>query len=140
VKLDQEDKRAISDLRMERAREFLSDAQALLLEGRFRSSVNRSYYAALSGLRSLLILEGADPQSHEGAVTLLSLRFVRTGLLPADVIKQFRVLLSRRTDVDYGDFDAIDENEAKDSLDLSGRVLQYVDILRIKLIGELKSH
>jgi len=42
--------------------------------GRHRTSVNRAYYAALNAVRAILILEGVNPETHEGAVTLLSLR------------------------------------------------------------------
>lgn len=38
----------------------------------------------------------------------LSLRFVKTKQLSADLIKKFKSLLSSRTDVDYGDFVTVD--------------------------------
>ena len=47
---------------------------------------------------------------------MLSLRFVKTGVRPVDVIKRFKLLLSRSTDVDYGDFDTIGAVEAENSL------------------------
>ena len=76
--LETRDKRVISDTRMEKAREFLLDARATFEERRYRTSVNRAYYAALNAVRAILILEGANPETHDGAVTLLSLRFVKT--------------------------------------------------------------
>ena len=76
--LEIKDKKVISDTRMEKAREFLSDARATYDDKRYRTSVNRSYYAALSAVRAILILEGANPETHDGAVMLLSLRFVKT--------------------------------------------------------------
>jgi uncharacterized protein (UPF0332 family) len=63
----------------------------------------------LNAVRAILILEGSNPESHEGAVTLLSLKFIKQGVLPTEIVKKFKILLSRRTDVDYGDFDTIDE-------------------------------
>jgi uncharacterized protein (UPF0332 family) len=68
---------------------------------------------------------------------MLSLRFVKTGLLPVDLIKQFKLLLSRRTDVDYGDFDTVDTAEADDSLKSAENIITHVDQLRLKLISEL---
>ena len=61
----------------------------------------------LNAVSALLILEGVNPETHYGAVTTLSLRFIKTGLLSVDVIKRFKVLLSHRTDVDYGDFESM---------------------------------
>lgn len=111
-----------------------------LKKKRLRTSVNRAYYAALNAVRSILILEGANPESHDGAVTLFSLRFVKTGVLPVDVIKKFKVLLSRRTDVDYGDFDTTGVAEAEDSLRHAGEIVQMIDGARRKIIADLETH
>jgi uncharacterized protein (UPF0332 family) len=135
--LDTKDKKALSDARMDKAKEFLSDACATYNERRFRTSVNRAYYAALNAVRAVLILEGANPETHEGAVTLFSIRFIKTGILTVDIIKKFKILLSRRTDVDYGDFDTIDAADAEDSLKSAGLIIETIDRVRTKLISEL---
>ncbi|RME69626.1 MAG: HEPN domain-containing protein [Nitrospirae bacterium] len=90
--LSRDDKIALSNVRMEKALEFLRDAKANFKEGRFRTSVNRAYYAALNAARSLLILEGVNPESHEGVVTMLSLRFVKPGLMDVQSVKTIRPL------------------------------------------------
>jgi uncharacterized protein (UPF0332 family) len=41
-----------------------------------------------------------EMRDKKGSVTMLNLRFVKTGFLPVDLVKQFKLLLSRRTDVD----------------------------------------
>ncbi|MBI4715853.1 MAG: HEPN domain-containing protein, partial [Nitrospirae bacterium] len=128
--LGPEDRKALSDVRIAKAREFLEDARANLAEGRNLTSINRSYYAALNAVRALLILEGANPESHEGTVTLLSLRFIKSGLLPVEVVKKFKTLLSRRTDVDYGDFETVDEKDATDSLRIAGEIVAATDKVR----------
>jgi len=66
-----------------------------------------------------LILDGVNPETHEGVVTMLSLRLIKPGILPVDIVKNFKVLLSRRSDVDYGDFDTIGEGDAADSIKLT---------------------
>jgi uncharacterized protein (UPF0332 family) len=128
--LEPQDKRSLSDARMAKALEFLEDAQANLKEGRHRTAVNRSYYAALGAVRSILILDGANPETHEGAVTLLSLRLIKPGLLPLDVVKNFKLLLSRRTDVDYGDFDTIGEADAKDAVRIAEAMIGTIETAR----------
>ena len=91
--------------------------------------MNRSYYAALNGIRALLILDGVNPESHGGAVTTLGLRFIRTELLPVSVAKDFKTLLAKRTDVDYGDFESISRSEAEDCVQRADRLLNQVDSL-----------
>ena len=137
--LEIKDKKVISDTRMEKAKEFLADARATYADRRYRTSVNRAYYAALNAVRAILILEGANPETHDGAAMMLSLRFIKTGVLSVDVIKKFKILLSRRTDVDYGDFDTTGVTEAEDSLKSAEEVIEMIEGARKIIIADLSS-
>lgn len=134
MNLEAQDKRSLSDLRMARAREFLEDAQANGREGRHKTAVNRAYYAALSAIRSLLILEGANPETHEGVITMLSLRFVKPGLLPVAFVKSFKVLQSRRADVDYGDIDTVGQADAEDAVRTAEDMIRQAESVRRALL------
>ena len=85
--LSTDDKRVLSDVRFAKAREALDDARANLAEERLNTAANRSDYAALNGVRAMLILDGVNPESRAGAMTTLGLRFIRTKLLPVNVTK-----------------------------------------------------
>ena len=135
--LSADDKRSLSDLRFEKAQAALEDARANLEQDRLGTSVNRSYYAALGAVRSLLILEGVSPESHAGAVTVLSLHFIKTELLSITIVKHLKTLLSRRADVDYGDFESITRDEAEDSVARAEETLTAIDELRSRLAAEL---
>lgn len=135
--LEPKDKITLSNVRMDKAREFLEDARATLAEARHKTAINRSYYSALNAVRAILILEGINPESHDGAVTMLSLRFIKPGLLPVDIIKKFKVLLSKRTDVDYGDFETVDAADAADAVKTAGEIIEIIDKLRIGLIKDI---
>ena len=67
----------------------------------------------------------------------LGLRFIRTKLLPVSVAKDFKMLMARRTDVDYGDFESISRSEAEDSVERAKLLLNQIDSLRKRLAGEL---
>ena len=131
------DKKILSDVRIEKAREFLADAQANFKQQRFRTAVNRAYYASLSALRSLLILEGINPETHDGVLTMLSLRFIKTEILPVHIIRNFKTLFSKRTDVDYGDFDTTSSTDAEESLKNAEEIIESIDVVRKKLIAEI---
>jgi uncharacterized protein (UPF0332 family) len=137
MSLSKEDKKTLSELRIKKAYEFLDDARANLKEDRYKTAVNRAYYAVLNAARALLILEGSNPETHEGVITMLSLRFIKPGLLPVEIIKHYKSLLSRRTDVDYGDFDTITPEDAEDTLTLAEETIKKMDNLRRYLIEEL---
>lgn len=72
MNLDKNDKISLSDIRFEKAREFLKDAKANLKESRLKTSINRSYYSVLNSVRALLILKGVNPETHSEAITTLS--------------------------------------------------------------------
>jgi uncharacterized protein (UPF0332 family) len=135
--LEIEDKKSLSNIRMEKAYKYLQDSKANYEENRYETSVNRSYYAALYAVRSILILEGADPETHKGAITLFSLRFVKPGLLAKDIVKKFELLLSRRIDVDYGDFETVDAADAEDSLKIANEIIGMIDKVRLDMIKNL---
>jgi uncharacterized protein (UPF0332 family) len=124
---------------MDKAFEALDDARANLEEGRYKTSVNRSYYAVLNAVRAVLILEGVNPKTHEGALTMLSLRLVRPGLLSKEFVKNFELLLSRRTEVDYGDLGVIDSIEAEDSYNIAKAMVSALNELRKKMTSSLRA-
>ena len=124
--LNAQEKKDLSIIRMKKAQEFLEDARANYEGKRYRTSVNRSYYAALNAVRALLILDGVNPESHDGLITMLSLRFIKTKILPPPLIKNFKLLLSRRTDGDYGDFDSVEAEDSRDSLEKAEEIINWI--------------
>ena len=123
--LSRDEKVELARHRMAKAAGLLADSETLLRVSSFASSANRSYYAALSAARALLVIRGTDPETHEGVKVLLSKNFIRTGLLSRDASEIFRVLQARRMDSDYGDFIDIGATEAADSLE---KARQFVDM------------
>jgi len=114
--LSPEEKRALAEYRIKKAREIFEEAKFNFENHRYATSINRSYYAVLNASRALLILKGVDPASHAGCKTMLSLHFVKPGLMENKYIEYFKILLARRTDVDYGDFEVVDKDKAEDAL------------------------
>ncbi len=128
------DKKILSQTRMVKAREFLEDAKGNFREGRVKTSINRSYYALLAAARSILILCGANPETHESAVTMLSLKFVKTDLLSVETVRTFKLLFSRWTDADYGDFDSTDAADAEEAIRLASGAVEEIERLRTTLL------
>lgn len=110
-----EEKKALSKYRLEKADRLLKDAELLLKESRWESSVNRSYYAVLSAAKAALILFGIDPKTHEGVKTMINKKLVLDGFIPKEYGKWFRNLLSEREDVDYADYVTIDSSDAEEA-------------------------
>ena len=77
-------------------------ASTLLADGGFPSdAVSRLYYSLLFRIRALLLTQGLEPKSHEGALRLLSLHFVKTGRLEPEASHLFSRLMKYREEADY---------------------------------------
>jgi uncharacterized protein (UPF0332 family) len=65
---------------LDRAAEAIAAATLLYENGYISDAVSRLYYFVLYNIRALLLSKGLEPRSHEGALRLLGLHFVREGL------------------------------------------------------------
>ncbi len=137
VELSTDEKIALADIRFEKSKNMLSDAVNSFKSGMYKTSVNRSYYAVLHSARSLLILKGVDPVRHDGVKTMLALHFIKTALLPKDTLSVFKALMALRTDVDYGDFEFVNKNDAADAIKQAKKFVKSIEIVRKKLAAEI---
>ena len=135
--LDKEEKIALSKFRLEKAENLLEDAKLLLKEGRAESSINRSYYAALSASKAALILFGIDPKTHEGAKTMVNKKLVLEGLIPKEYGKWFRALLFERENADYGDYISIDLSDAEEAYKNASKFIEKIKEIISSLVQQL---
>lgn len=75
----------LSDYRMKRAREMLSDAKSLLERDRVESSINRSYYAIFHALRAVTALDGFDSSKHSGIIAHFNQMYVKAGIFDKEI-------------------------------------------------------
>lgn len=99
-----EDRKNLIEYRLSRASETLEEAQYNADGGYFNTAVNRLYYAAYYAASSLMLAYGLTSTSHAGIKTMLSLHFVRTGLLDIEYGRTFMTLFESRQSGDYEDF------------------------------------
>ena len=74
-----ENKRENIRVEIEMAQNAIESADLLFLNGYYNDAVSRLYYFALYHVRALLFSKGFEPKTHEGALKLMSLHFVKTG-------------------------------------------------------------
>lgn len=97
---------ALARHRLQRARDTLGDADALLEAGRWASALNRLYYAAFYAARALLATVEVDSSRHSGVVAPFQQHFVRTGIIGEDVARVLPRALQKRQQSDYADYAA----------------------------------
>ncbi len=86
---------------IERAREALASADLLNDHGHLNDAISRLYYCVLYYVRAVLLTEGLEPRSHEGALRLFSLHFVKSGVFPPESAHLFSRLMKYREEADY---------------------------------------
>jgi hypothetical protein len=91
----------------------LQAATALLQLGLHNDAVSRAYYAAFHYARALLLLDGLEPKTHRGVVSLLMERYEKPGRLEAGAVS---VLARLQTFRGLADYDA-SERIAKERAD-----------------------
>ncbi len=99
-----ENKRAISNVRLEKAEECLADAVLLLERESYKSAANRAYYAVFHAMRAVLAYDGYDSKKHSGIISEFRRLYIRTGTFESKMSDTIRELFDLRTDSDYDDF------------------------------------
>ena len=84
-----------------RAESALAASTLLSKNGFPLDAVSRLYYSLLFRVRALLLTVELEPKSHEGAIRLLSLHFVKTGLLEPEASHLFSRMMKYREEADY---------------------------------------
>ncbi len=99
--MTEENKIANIKSELERAGEFLAASELLAKNRLLNDAVSRLYYYLLSYIRALLLTEGIEAKSHEGALRLVGLHFIKTEILGPPVSHILSKLMKYREEADY---------------------------------------
>jgi uncharacterized protein (UPF0332 family) len=99
--VNEENKKVNIREEIERANEATRAAHLLFENGFVRDAVSKIYYSLLYSIRAVLLTEGLEPKSHEGALRLFGLHFVKPGAFEAKDSHIFSKLMKLREEADY---------------------------------------
>ena len=99
-----QEKRALIEYRMERAKETFNEAKILFDAGKTNAYVNRLYYACFYAVSALLLMRDLSTSKHGYLRSLLHREFIKTGLIPKELGDHFDLLFDSRHRGDYEDF------------------------------------
>jgi uncharacterized protein (UPF0332 family) len=99
--LNEGNKKANIREEIDRASEAIRAAHLLFENGFVRDAVSKIYYSLLYSIRAVLLTEGLEPKSHEGALRLFGLHFVKPGAFEARESHIFSKLMKLREEADY---------------------------------------
>ena len=86
---------------LSRANDSRRAADLLYGEGLLNEAVSRLYYFLLYSIRALLLTKELEPKSHEGALRLLGLHFIKTNEFEPKISHVFSKLMKYREEADY---------------------------------------
>lgn len=126
-----DDKKALSAVRMEHAKECLHAAESLIDTGNYKSAANRSYYAIFHAMRAVLAFDGIDMKHQSGVISEFRRLYIKTGVFDTELSQIISLLFDIRTDSDYDDFYVVSKEEtieqyenAKHFLDVINKYLE----------------
>jgi uncharacterized protein (UPF0332 family) len=83
------------------ADEAIKAAELLFENGFTKDAVAKLYYSLLYTVRAMLLTKGLEPRSHEGALRLFGMHFVKQGVFEAGDSHVFSKLMKYREEADY---------------------------------------
>ena len=125
--MKEKDVAALVRHRLDQAQEALDDARFLLDGNRGpQSVVNRSYYAMFYAALALLQKIGRVPSKHAGVISLFDTEFVRKGVFPRDLSRDFHKMFELRQLADYRVMEPLSRDKAEDAWNRAVRFVQAV--------------
>ena len=77
----------LAKYRLARAKEDLETAVDNLKNGKYRASVNRSYYAVFHSIRAITALNHFDSSKHSGVIAFFNQHYVKPGVFDKELSK-----------------------------------------------------
>ena len=127
--LNDEDRNILVRLRLEKAKEALTEAKGIIELGFWRVVANRLYYACFYAVSALLIKEGIIARTHSGVINQLSLHFVKKGLISAERGELYGQLFDIRQTGDYSDRISIEEQDVVPLLEPAEQFIAEIESL-----------
>ncbi len=107
--------------------EALEDAKLMFSSGRYKNSLNRSYYSVFYGIRAVNVLDGFDSSKHSGVIAHFNQHYVKTGIFPKEASKIVKLASEKREEADYLDFFVASKADAESLIKSAEEFQKWVD-------------
>ena len=110
--LSDEERLALSKVRLAHAEDCLREAEYLLSVRHYRGACNRSYYTVFHAMRSVLAFDGIDRKHHSGIISEFRRLYIKAGVFEAKWSDTIQKQSMYRESSDYNDLFLVSEAEA----------------------------
>ena len=117
--MDKEQGMILAKIRLDRAKELLSESLELLTRGSFKSANNRAFYAIEKSIKALLATELVEVTTHNGALKQFNLIFIYkgNGTFTTDDYQKVARMEQIRNASDYDDFYIANKEETRQQVE-----------------------
>ena len=109
--LTDEERKAVVQFRLEKAKNTFSEISLLTENALWQNATNRLYYACFYAVSALLIQNGISTKTHKGAINQFGLHFVTKNIFSQQEGGLFQDLFELRQDGDYSDWTILYEDD-----------------------------
>lgn len=127
------------DKLLEKTKRKLQAAERLYEDGFYDDSISRAYYAMYQVAIALLMTKDLTPKTHSGVLTMLSLHFVKTGIVKKKYFDMFAHAKEARENGDYEAFYMPTKEEARLVLRNAKQFIDEIErILKKNMEGDVE--
>lgn len=116
MSLSNDDRRALVDYRIGKAKATFNEAQKVATMSLWNLAANRLYYALYHAASALLLSDGLASHTHRGLLAQINLNYVKDGRLTQSDGKLMRQMFNMRQEGDYEDFVETTEEDIKEAM------------------------
>ena len=107
---------ALSNYRIDKAKEDLESSKALFTINKYAQSINRSYYSMFHSTRALLAFDKFDSKKHSGIIAYFNQNYIQTDKIEYKYFESLREAERIRNKSDYNDFYIATKDQAESQL------------------------
>jgi len=124
--MNDEERAAYTAYRLESAMHTLADAEILIENARYRSAVNRIYYAMFYAVSALALKHAFSTSSHAQLRGYFNREFVKTGTVSVELGRAYGIAFDARTKGDYDDLVSFEAEQVDALLDDARKFIDVV--------------
>lgn len=132
--MDENEIKALSNYRLEQAKDNLEEAVVLCNINKYKGASNRAYYAIFHSIKAILALEQTDFKKHSSVIAYFNKNYVSTNIFSRELGKRVSNARYFREKSDYVDFYIITKEECEEQIETAKEIINLVE----KYINERK--
>ncbi len=125
--MDSNEIKALSNYRLEQAKENLEEATALADINKYKGASNRAYYAIFHAIKAILALEEVDFKKHSSVIAYFNKNYISTNIFSKDLGKRVSNARYFREKSDYVDFYIITKEECEEQIETAKEMISLAE-------------